>query len=610
MLKKAILVIAIICAVIVVASSDESEAYYGERFTVDGIVYSIVSDSEVNVAGADDSTRSVEIGKQVSYQGYTFDICGMKEGAFESNKNITSVLIDSSFDTISESAFKDCTSLVEVTLGKAITTIEESAFQGCTSLSELKGTVKNVFASSFSGCTSLTELPFSDTLVQIHDYAFYGCTSLEEVYISQTVKGVSLAFRNCTALASIAVSPSNSHYSTIQGILFDKETGQLLYCPAQLRITDLVTPSSVKSIGRESFSDSQWIQSITIGPSVTEVESTAFLGCKSLKEAVIESTGTRLNTSIFVNCESLQSVSFPEGTEVIPDSMFDGCSQLTTVDFPSSVRLIDNYAFRDCSSLKSFRIPDNCFIGLYILSGCTSLEDLYIGEGASGGDYCLSGVVPAHSISIPDDCFMRLPYDFFDENGNRINTGSFFADFYGHTYKGSDGEYYRDLTPEIDEDCTMVFMVDGQEYAKIVVPQFSTFDLPKAPEKEPTVQYTFQFSGWDGYNGSRVALSSQTFEASFDSKPRTYPISFSWGGAIDTVYMEYGKTIIAPSYLPGVIGWEGFEEGMTVTGPATFTAIYESESTESSESPAIYVAAVAAILVVILVAFIAFKRKP
>lgn len=612
MLKKLLPATAIIClALLIVATSDYCDAYYGEEFTVDGLTYSLVSESEVRVAGAEESTKSVEIGRNVEYQEHDFNIIGIEDGAFESNPNITSVIINSSFDTVAENAFRECNSLTQVTLGSSITTIDSGAFRGCSSLTEISGSAKYVFSNSFADCTSLDDIPFSNTLVYIHDYAFAGCTSLKEVYISPSVEGVGYAFDGCTSLESIEVSPLNDNYSSIQGLLFDNEEQSIIYCPAQLEITDFTTPSNVRMIATYSFSDSQWIQSVTVGSSVENVEWSAFSNCVSLEEIVFESPTTRVGSNAFTNCTSLQSVSLPDGLEIISHYEFSGCSQLTSIEIPSSVNMIYDYAFMNCSSLKSFSIPDGCRVGIYFLSGCTSLEDLYIGEGAGGGDYSLSGVTPSHSITIPNESTIPLyRYSFYDENGEEINTSSFFADFRGHTYKGSHGDYYKDLTPEVDEDCTILFLVDGQEYERLVVPQFTTFGLPVAPEKDQTAQYTYRFAGWNGYNGNRVALSSQTYEATFEPQLRSYYITFTWNGGSSSTYLEYGKTIEAPANIPNVTGWEGFEEGMVVTGPATFTATYEPENNDNnSGSSILYVVAIVAILLVILALYMYHKKK-
>ena len=609
---------AIICVTLIsllMVTIDDSEAYTGEEFTVDGVIYSLVSDSEVNVAGADSSVENVSIGKQVEYQGHTFTIGGLERGAFQSNQNIKTVSIDSSFDTIARDAFADCNSLTQVTLCNSVSTIDIGAFRGCTSLSNIEGTVKYVFASSFAGCTSLSSMPFVNTLVYIHDNAFRECTSLKEVTISQTVEGIGRAFEGCTSLESIVVSPLNDNYSSIQGILFDIEKQSIIYCPAQLRITEFTTPSNVKTIGMYSFSDSQWIQSVTIGSSVVTVEAGAFANCISLKEVAFASPSTSVGSDTFTNCTALQKVTLPEGLESISHYEFRGCSQLTSIDIPSSVHTINDYAFINCSSLKTFTIPDGCFIGNNILSGCHSLEDLYIGENVFGGDYSLSGVTPSRSITIPSDFSIPIytfyRFTFYDENGEEMNISSFFADFYGHTYKGSNGTYYKDLTPQIDEDCTLVFLVDGQEYARYVVPQFTTFSLPTSPEKESTDQYTFRFSGWDGYDGNRIALSSQTYEATFEPQLRSYYITFIWDEGSSSTYLEYGKTIEAPSYVTGITGWEGFEEGMVVTGPATFTATYESENNDnqSDSSILLYVVAIVVMLLVIIALYIYNKKK-
>lgn len=107
------------------------------------------------------------------------------------------------------------------------------------------------------------------------------------------------------------------------------------------------------------------------------------------------------------------------------------------------------------------------------------------------------------------------------------------------------------------------------------------------PTKEQDEKNTYIFAGWEGFTEGMTATQDVTFNAKFTETPRTYTVSFvSEGVPVQTQTLAYGSVITAPAEDPvkeseqGVdyrfVGWDGFTEGMTVTGDATFTAKFDS----------------------------------
>jgi hypothetical protein len=79
--------------------------------------------------------------------------------------------------------------------------------------------------------------------------AFQGCTSLTSVTIPNNVTSIGGgAFYGCTGLSSIQVDTLNPSYSSVNGILFDKNQTTLVQYPDGL-IGSYTIPNSVTSIG-------------------------------------------------------------------------------------------------------------------------------------------------------------------------------------------------------------------------------------------------------------------------------------------------------------------------------------------------------------------------
>ena len=62
-----------------------------------------------------------------------------------------------------------------------------------------------------------------------------------------------LAFYNCSGLTSINVASGNTHYSSIDGVLYNYVQDTLMQCPCAK--TSITIPNSVTSIGNSAFSD-------------------------------------------------------------------------------------------------------------------------------------------------------------------------------------------------------------------------------------------------------------------------------------------------------------------------------------------------------------------
>ncbi|MDE7281464.1 MAG: leucine-rich repeat domain-containing protein, partial [Ruminiclostridium sp.] len=184
--------------------------------------------------------------------------------------------------------------------GKKVTDIGDSAFAENKSITSVKipNTVHSISQMAFSGCSSLTSVNIPNSVREIGSNAFYGCTSLTSVNIPESVSEMYgyHVFEGCSSLKSINVDDNNSNFSSLNGVLFNKDKTFLIQYPAK----------------KED-------KSYSIPNSVTNIEDIAFNGCTSLT-----------------------SVKVPEGLTRIGG--FSGCTALTSVNIPNSVTTIEGNA--------------------------------------------------------------------------------------------------------------------------------------------------------------------------------------------------------------------------------------------------------------------------
>ena len=123
-------------------------------FEVDGIYYHATSDSTAIVISNERIENyyigDVIIPASVNYEGDSFSVTGIGDGAFEDCYELTNVVIGDAVETIGEEAFQGCTGLTSVTIGSGVTSIGTKAFNYCNGLQTVtcRGTVPPVMANT------------------------------------------------------------------------------------------------------------------------------------------------------------------------------------------------------------------------------------------------------------------------------------------------------------------------------------------------------------------------------------------------------------------------------------------------------------------------------
>lgn len=333
--------------------------------------------------------------------------------------------------------------------GKPVTQIGQFAFGSCryiTSLT-LPTSVQTLGGGAFDGCSGLTTFTIPSGVGTIEQVAFRGCSGLSTITIPS---GVTLiqgnVFEGCSRLTSINVSSQNNHYSSQNGLLFNKANTSLITCPEYksgaivlpstlvnilsgaavscTRITTVNIPASVTNIA-STFSGCLALTAITVNPANPAFSSsegmlfnkagTLLLRCPGGKTGqVVISEGTAVSAGAFQSAVSIEGVTLPASTTIIADSMFYNCQRLRTFILPENVVSIGIGAFALCDALEEIDIPDTVVsIGENAFSSCDKLTRVRLPSQltAIGKNLFVSCaslndiVIPAGVVSIGDDAF-------------------------------------------------------------------------------------------------------------------------------------------------------------------------------------------------------------
>ena len=325
--------------------------------------------------------------------------------AFSGLTNLQTVKINDGITEIGYSAFAFCTALTSVSLPDSLTMIATSAFEGCSSLTSisLPDSITEIYTGAFNR-TALTSIRFPAGMEDVNHIG--NCASLETIELpenlSENFRGGDFV-TNCPNLKEIKISSSNKNFSTVDGVLFNKEKTVLIKCP-EGKTGSYIIPDSVTTIGESAFKDCTNLTSITIPESVTAICDFAFENCTGLSSIPVSGNIEKIGSNVFYNSgfynnegnwengvfyygsfliKAKDSISgeckVKDGTKVILAHSFDGCSALTSLVVPESVTAIERYAFYDCENLLNVKIPEGLTeIGKSAFSGCKSLAAVSI----------------------------------------------------------------------------------------------------------------------------------------------------------------------------------------------------------------------------------------
>ena len=350
---------------------------------------------------------------------------------------LTSVSASAGFSYIGDYAFENCTSLTSIEIPTSVTDIGFRAFSGCTGLTsiEIPNSVTNISNDAFAGCSSLESIKLPSSLTFL-DNIFSGCSSLKTIELPSSLIGFnSFAFESCRNLMAINVSEDNPYLSSFDGVLYDKAQTNMIVIPRGL--TEITIPPSVGSFSPLYF-DSLNLQSIhvsedhpyfssidgvvynkdqtqlirrmpknqpidryAIPSSVTTIASNAFRDCTGLTSIEIPTSVTCIDGA-FYGCTGLTSIEIPASVTSIGDWTFNGCTGLTSIEIPAWITTIGFNAFSDCTGLTSIEIPTSVTSIDGAFSGCTGLTSIEIPSSITSiGDWTFSRCTGLTSIEIP-----------------------------------------------------------------------------------------------------------------------------------------------------------------------------------------------------------------
>ena len=218
-----------------------------------------------------------------------------------------------------------------------------------------------------------------NTINSIGTEAFKGCQNLKEITLPDSLNSIGQeAFSWCENLNSIDISIQNNCFSSLDGVLYDKDKTAIIRYPQNKSDSKFTLPNTVLEIMPAAFSYSYNLKEINLSKNLKIIGDSAFYSC-GLSSIIIPDSVEQIGENTFRNCNSLKSVKLSKDLKSIASGLCMDCGSLISVEFGDKVKLIGNSAFRNCKSIKTISIPTGATKIYYgAFDGCTNLIQLFI----------------------------------------------------------------------------------------------------------------------------------------------------------------------------------------------------------------------------------------
>ncbi|MBQ8960334.1 MAG: leucine-rich repeat protein [Ruminococcus sp.] len=236
----------------------------------------------------------------------------------------------------------------------------------------------------YSSDTSVTVPAQIDGLkvTKIKDYAFYSCPaevltlpdSVETIgafAFPPTVKELNLPgslkelageepFISCTELTAINVGQGDGEFSSLDGVLYNKDKTKLIAYPIAKPDESFTAPAGLKEIGFSAFCNNLHLKRADL-TGVETIATYAFDGCAALNYVKLSKSLKTVSNDAFYGCPNLKSVRLYKEIETIGDYAFGYLYDPSSIQQTDEEQLYDMLGLDDGSEEKDASVVNEGF---------------------------------------------------------------------------------------------------------------------------------------------------------------------------------------------------------------------------------------------------------
>lgn len=404
----------------------------------------------------------------------------------------------------------NCNGITTVSLGVSVSNLDQYDFCYMSSLEAVNVPAANVNFTSVDGVlynktkTYLYDYPnakkgaytMPDTLQSVYSYAFSEVTGLTELNLSVTMKEFYPSYygKKSPSLTAINVDENNQWYTSVDGILYNKDKTTLFIVPENKKGAYTIPDTVTRIDGEYTFRNCTGITTLTIPASVTNIGNSYFDDCPSVSKFVVSGDNTvrAAVNGCLMNKEKDYIYAFPKGaaTITLPESIVsqgrirdaatNNCPNLVTLNLSSKFNNFDSYSkFANCPKFTSMKAAsDSSYYSTVdgVLYDKRVAKIIFVPGGKSGDytvpatvtdiyDYSFKDATKLTSITFPKNFTSTFNMAEVMQNCNSLTAMNFDAS--NINYTSIDGVVYS-------KDVSQLYYVPNGKTGSYTVPETVT----------------------------------------------------------------------------------------------------------------------------------------
>ncbi len=232
--------------------------------------------------------------------------------------------------------------------------------------------------------------------------------------VPATVTNMEIFFENSLTYSGITLDLSNNPtgYKKVDGVIYNTDMTKVFLCDKD-KTGSYVMPNTVTEMGTGAFANTA-LSEITVSNSVTNIAYCAFTSSIDLTKVTLPEGLTDISADAFRKCKSLESITLPESLEYLQSGAFAE-SGIKAIKIPAATEYVGEMCFAN-SSLKEVVISYGVGAIGYECFAHSCLESVelpdsiqYIGSGAFA-------YTPLKAVTLSkNEYFNSIGYDVFYE---------------------------------------------------------------------------------------------------------------------------------------------------------------------------------------------------
>ncbi|PKK85844.1 MAG: hypothetical protein CVV63_04835, partial [Tenericutes bacterium HGW-Tenericutes-8] len=312
-------------------------------------------------------------------------VIGILEGAF-SYTDIESIVLPTTVEELQGAVFTNNNNLTSLDLSN--TQVEHLSDQAIyrneqlTNLS-LPYQLQTIGKQSVADNPNLASLIIPSSVTEIEYEAFMNNESLQQIQLPSSLYAIEgNVFLGSSSLLSIQIDGSNGYFSTLDGVLYDKQKDSLFIYPEGKQTINFTAPSTVNYLGKHSFANNSYLQTVNLNQTKVIYEE-AFLNATSLSNISAQALESVKQNAFYQTAwfeqqgdiavlgdvlvkykgtsEFFDGSLIPQTVRTVGSGAFSN-TNIVQLQMPSFVEVIENDAFSQMKQIEDIYVLGNPFI--------------------------------------------------------------------------------------------------------------------------------------------------------------------------------------------------------------------------------------------------------